>query len=184
MIGGNLLALLVHRNNFYYRAYGASGAVSGILLASIMMNPTGIHIYGIIPGWLFAIGYILASIYGSMKQSGNIGHSAHLGGAIISLLYVAVAAPYQVNRFPIISFSMMIPSIAFILHESGIIDLAKLGAYPFKKKKFKDLHHRGKDVNPKFEKDQELNALLEKINRTGIHSLTDREKERLEELSK
>lgn len=44
----------------------------------LMMLPIPIPL----PGYVFGIGYLLYSIYGMKNQVGNIGHSAHLGGAI------------------------------------------------------------------------------------------------------
>jgi len=85
LIAGSLVAMLFHKKESRYSAVGASGAVMGILYAAIILNPTmKIYPYGIIgiPGYIFAIGYLLYSVYGMKKQLGNIGHSAHLGGAI------------------------------------------------------------------------------------------------------
>ena len=98
LIAGSMLAMLFHKREPYYSAVGASGAVSGILYAAILLEPTmQLYIYGIlkVPGFAFAIGYLLYSIYGMKKSVGNIGHSAHLGGAIggyalTILLYPAV----------------------------------------------------------------------------------------------
>ena len=35
-----------------------------------------------IPAYIFGVGYLGYSIYGMKKRLGNIGHSAHLGGAV------------------------------------------------------------------------------------------------------
>jgi len=78
---GSLLSFTVHKNNNYYSAIGASGAVTGVLYAAIMLEPD-MTINFFIPGWLFGIGYLAYSIYGMKKSIGNIGHAAHLGGAI------------------------------------------------------------------------------------------------------
>src|SRR5438132_1953076 len=84
IIGGNLLSVYVHRHH-EYRAYGASGGVCGIIFAHILMFPTGgISMFFIpvaIPGWLYALGFMLISFYGMKEHNrGNIGHDAHLGG--------------------------------------------------------------------------------------------------------
>ena len=85
LIAGSLIAMSFHKKEPFYSAVGASGAVSGILYAAILLNP-GMTLYLYfaipIPGYIFAIGYLLYSVYGMKKQLGNIGHSAHLGGAI------------------------------------------------------------------------------------------------------
>jgi membrane associated rhomboid family serine protease len=86
LIFGGLFTLNYHKNNLYYSAVGASGAVMGVLYAAIMLYPemslAFIFIPIPIPGYIFGIGYLLYSIYGMKKSVGNIGHSAHIGGAI------------------------------------------------------------------------------------------------------
>ena len=86
LFAGNLYSLIYHKDEPYYSAVGASGAVSGILYSSILLYPAmELYLFFIpipIPGYVFALGYILYSIYGMKKQLGNIGHAAHLGGAI------------------------------------------------------------------------------------------------------
>ena len=96
IIGGNLLSLAIHRKQ-EYRALGASGGVSGIIFASIFLYPEGsIFIFPIpfaIPSWTYAVFFIIVSIYGIQSKKGNIGHDAHLGGAIVGLLVTAILFP-------------------------------------------------------------------------------------------
>lgn len=86
LLAGSLLALSFHKNEPYYSAVGASGAVTGILYAAILLQPTmqlGIMFIPIpVPAYVVGIGYLLYSIYGMKKRLGNIGHTAHFGGAI------------------------------------------------------------------------------------------------------
>ena len=77
---GNLLTMFFHKNDYNYRAVGASGAVIGIVYAGILLEPR-IEIY-FMPGYVFGILYLLYSIYGMRNKSDNIGHTAHFGGAI------------------------------------------------------------------------------------------------------
>ena len=86
LIAGSILTQVYHKNELYYTAVGASGAVAGIIYASILLNP-GMNLMMFplpipIPGYIFGVGYLLYSIYGMKKQLGNVGHTAHLGGAI------------------------------------------------------------------------------------------------------
>ncbi|MCF6279376.1 MAG: rhomboid family intramembrane serine protease [Flavobacteriaceae bacterium] len=86
LLFGGLFSLNYHKNDLYYSAVGASGAVMGVLYAAIMLDPNirlGFIFVPIpIPGYIFGLGYLLYSIYGMKKSIGNIGHSAHIGGAI------------------------------------------------------------------------------------------------------
>lgn len=86
LIAGSLLALFFHKDEPYYSAVGASGAVTGILYTAILLQPDmrlGIMFIPIpLPAYVLGIGYLLYSIYGMKKRLGNIGHTAHFGGAI------------------------------------------------------------------------------------------------------
>ncbi len=80
LIFGNLLSLYFHKEEFWYSAIGASGAVTGVLYSAILLEPN--MRINFIPGYLFGIGYLLYSIYGMKNRVGNIGHDAHFGGAV------------------------------------------------------------------------------------------------------
>ena len=86
LIAGSLLALFFHKDEPYYSAVGASGAVTGILYAAILLQPDMrlalMFIPIPLPAYILGIGYLLYSIYGMKKRLGNIGHTAHFGGAI------------------------------------------------------------------------------------------------------
>lgn len=117
ILAGNLLALFFQKNNPYYSAVGASGGVSGVLFAAIAAYPEmtlGIMFVIPMPGWVFGILYLGYSVYGMQKQLGNIGHEAHLGGAIIGLIVPILFYPeiFTVNKLYILG--MLVP-IAFLL---------------------------------------------------------------------
>ena len=95
LLAGSLSTFYYHKNEPFYSAIGASGAVSGIVYASILLFPDMqlLLFFAIpVPGYVFGVGYLLYSIYVMRKQLGNIGHAAHLGGTIggfaITLLLV------------------------------------------------------------------------------------------------
>ncbi len=97
ILGGNLLTLWMYRRDMIYSAIGASGGVSGILFTAVALYPQmELMIMPIpipIPGWIFAIGYLAYSVYGMKNAIGNIGHSAHLGGAIIGFAAAIISRP-------------------------------------------------------------------------------------------
>lgn len=87
LIGGSLWSLLENHRNPMYRALGASGAVSGIVIAFCMFAPFATLSFFFVlnmPAIVFAFLYIVISAYLSSQDGnlGNIGHDAHLGGAI------------------------------------------------------------------------------------------------------
>jgi len=97
LLAGSFFTLIFHKNELYYSAVGASGAVAGIIYAAILLNPNmSLIMFPLpipIPGYIFGIGYLLYSIYGMKKQLGNVGHSAHLGGAIGGYALMLVVYP-------------------------------------------------------------------------------------------
>jgi len=97
LLGGSILSLRIHKNQPYYTAVGASGAVSGILYSAVLLYPDmTLMMFPLpipIPAYLFALGYMIYSIYGMKKNIGNIGHSAHLGGSIAGYLSTLVFYP-------------------------------------------------------------------------------------------
>ena len=97
LIFGNLLSLYFHKDESWYSAIGASGAVTGILYAAILLRPDmNLYMYFIpipIPGYVFGIGYLLYSIYGMKKRIGNIGHDAHFGGAVGGYVVTLIMMP-------------------------------------------------------------------------------------------
>lgn len=86
---GSTLSYFFHKDNNNYSAIGASGAVTGVIYAAIVLRPDML-INFIIPGWLFGIGYLVYSMVGMKKQLGNIGHAAHFGGAIAGYVLAIV----------------------------------------------------------------------------------------------
>lgn len=113
LLGGDMLALVIHNGRGNYRAVGASGAVCGIIFAAIALFPE-IKIYTM-PGWIFGVGYALYTIYGIRSNLGNIGHEAHLGGALIGLVTAIILEPraLDINLNTILLIST--PSVIFIL---------------------------------------------------------------------
>src|SRR5690554_1680283 len=93
---GNFLTLYIEKNNYNYRAVGASGAVTGVIYSAILFNPdTNLYLFFAIPipAYLFGIGYLLYSIYGMKAKNDYIGHTAHFGGAIGGYLLTLILVP-------------------------------------------------------------------------------------------
>ena len=84
-----------NKNNYSYRSLGASGAVSAVVFAGLMIAPyvqVGFFfIPPIIPGFIFGPLYLLITAWLDKRGGGNINHSAHLWGALYGLLFIIVA---------------------------------------------------------------------------------------------
>ena len=102
MIVSTITTIIKQRNNPNYMAVGASGAVSAVLFACIFFAPWHkLLFFGIIPipGIVFAILYVAYSSYMSRKGTDNIGHDAHLWGALFGLVYPIVVHPDLLSVF-------------------------------------------------------------------------------------
>lgn len=121
VVCGGLLSLFIHRREYYYMALGASGGVVGILFAAIALAPNiGIGILfipGRIPGWIFGLIYLGFSIYGMRNSIGNIGHDAHLGGAVVGLASAIIFLPgiLQVNGLYIAIMTIPLVFLGYLL---------------------------------------------------------------------
>ncbi|MCK0179940.1 rhomboid family intramembrane serine protease [Flavobacteriaceae bacterium S0862] len=126
LVFGNLLSFYFHKNEYHYSAVGASGAVTGILYAAILLNP-GMKLYMFfipipIPAYLFGIGYLLYSIYGMKKRIGNIGHDAHFGGAIGGYVITLILAPWLFTEHLFMVILLAIPIvILYVMRKTGRI---------------------------------------------------------------
>jgi len=124
LVFGNLLSLYFHKDEYWYSAIGASGAVTGVLYAAILIQPSmSLHMFFIpipIPGYVFGIGYLLYSIYGMKKRIGNIGHDAHFGGAVGGYVVTLFLMPSLFETNLIHIGLLAIPIIAlFVLYKTG-----------------------------------------------------------------
>lgn len=127
LAAGSLLALFFHRNEPYYSAVGASGAVTGILYASILLQPND-PLYFIflptvgIPAYILGVGYLLYSIYGMKNRLGNIGHTAHFGGAMGGYAMTLLFRPQLLVTDTLMVLLLAIPIIfLFVLQKMGKI---------------------------------------------------------------
>jgi membrane associated rhomboid family serine protease len=126
LVAGSLLALFFHKDEPYYSAVGASGAVTGILYSAILLQPgMDLFIYFIpipIPAYVIGIGYLLYSIYGMKKRLGNIGHTAHFGGAIGGYAATLLFNPDLVFTSSLMVILLAIPIIIlFVMEKMGKI---------------------------------------------------------------
>ena len=118
LLFGSLLTLWFHKDEYSYRAIGASGAVTGVLYSAILFEPD--MSINFIPAYIFGILYLLFSIYGMQSKKGNIGHTAHFGGAIggylITLVYVPQMLTMNTNTVIILAIPIV---ILFVMAKLG-----------------------------------------------------------------
>lgn len=126
LLAGSLLALYFHRNEPYYSAVGASGAVTGVLYGAILLQPDMrlalMFIPIPLPAYILGIAYLLYSIYGMKSRIGNIGHSAHFGGAVGGFVIALLFKPDILTTHPLMVLLLSIPIVLlFVLQKLGRI---------------------------------------------------------------
>lgn len=101
IIVSSLVTLFKHKNNAWYNAVGASGAVSAVLFFFIFFKPWElIYFYGIlpVPGIVMGVIYLVYSQYMSRREADNINHDAHLAGALFGFVF-PLLVDYQLIHY-------------------------------------------------------------------------------------
>lgn len=188
IVGGSLLSLIIHRHH-EYRALGASGGVCGIIFASIFLLPGSmISVFPLpigVPAYLYAVIFLVGSFFAHRRGVGNIGHDAHLGGAIVGLLVATAMYPQLIFAEPwmfagVLCLSLLILGIL-------IFDPLQLLKWPFEHKEEPaggERMRRYRENNARNKKAAELDELLDKVARDGIQSLSESQRKQMEQLSK
>jgi membrane associated rhomboid family serine protease len=141
---------------------GASGGVMSVVFLTAMHFPRmKVYLMLIIPVPLgvLAVGYAFFDLVGTFSPTGsNVAHAAHLGGAAFGVAY----RYYNWRVFPTIS--RLFSPMSFRLPKRK----SKVRLY----------------TPPKKEMDDQVDAILEKIHRSGEASLTDKERKILMDASR
>ncbi len=104
-LGGILVATLPtyfrHRDDANYRSLGASGAVSAVLFAFILVRPWAmIYVFFLpVPAIVYAAAYVAYTIWADRRGGDSINHSAHLWGAAYGVAFFAVLEPRVLRLF-------------------------------------------------------------------------------------
>jgi len=156
-IGSGILTALFYLDSAI-PVVGASGAVFGVLLAYGITYPNRIvYLYGIFPikSIFFVIGIGVIAFVSSFNSVTQISHITHLGGMVIG--YVMLKSRWNWKD---IWFSIRKRTLEY------------------------KIQLEEKKISHRKELEQDINKLLDKINRNGFHSLSDKEERRLYENSK
>jgi membrane associated rhomboid family serine protease len=189
LVGGNLFALYIHRNHGDYSAVGASGAVCGVVFASIALVPD-MHISLVLfpyamPAWVYGLAYVLYTIYGIRSQRDNVGYEAHLGGALTGMLAAIALEPavLQLN-YPVILI-ITIPTLIFIYVVITRPHVLLIDNLFFKKNPRMQVVYIDHLFNyDKARFQEEVDLILEKVSKKGLKSLSKKERQMLEQHSR
>lgn len=187
IIGGNLLALFIHRQHGDYSAVGASGGISGIMFAFTLLYPDAGIQFILIPipvnAVVFSFLYILVSIYGIKSKRGNIGHEAHLGGAVTGLALAALIRPDVFIAHLTTFLILFVPTLLYLILIWRKPEVLLIDGYSrYLGRRFaeqrKEKGKKKKELNSE-SAEEEIDRILDKINRSGMESLTRKEKKKL-----
>jgi len=101
-VAGVIPAYFRERNNPYYTAVGASGGVSALVFAMVLINPTSTLLVFFIPmkAYLFGVLYLAYEFYMAKKHKGDkIAHDVHFVAALFGLVYIFVVYPPVLRNF-------------------------------------------------------------------------------------
>ena len=125
-VGGLLFSILPtylkEKNNYYYKGLGASGAVSAIVFAYILINPMNfmgiLFIPIMLPAFLFGFIFVFISICLEKKEVGGINHSAHITGGLFGIIFTAAVffVLSDVNLLLQFIFKIRITSLGDLIH--------------------------------------------------------------------
>ncbi|HLP51328.1 MAG TPA: rhomboid family intramembrane serine protease [Chitinophagales bacterium] len=103
VITADMWNLFKQKDNPNYRSLGASGGVSAVVFAFILMNPFGkLYLFFIpigIPAFIFGPLYLAYCIYMDKRGGDNIGHMAHFTGSLFGFVFPIIFEPRLFLRF-------------------------------------------------------------------------------------
>lgn len=176
VLGGSVLSLWIHRHH-EYKAYGASGGVCGLIFSYVLLFPGGTIVLFplplLVPAWLYAILFFVGSVLALRRQADHIGHDAHLGGAIIGLWTTAALLPDAVRMHPKLFLTISALSLLlFVYLVKNPLFLPLSSFFPLASRRA----DKSEPTISARSETVELDAILEKISRRGIESLSPAEK--------
>lgn len=102
MVVADLTTIIKYKDIPGYACLGASGAISGLVMSGVVLAPAmgdSIMIWGVLPGWLFAIIYLTYSYFAARRMMDNVAHEAHLWGAVAGIVFSFVLLPSESWKF-------------------------------------------------------------------------------------
>ena len=189
-VGGNVLALYISRNDQsgQSHAIGATGGISGVLMASLTLSPSLTlsvsSLAVLLPLWPLAVTFLAVSVFAVKPDHGTTNHDAHLGGAIVGLLLSPVMAPDPLQTTLWLAMIFLLPTVVLFYILVKAPEVVPVGASALADHSVVNQKWiGGASISPD-ERDfvtleDEMNSLLDRITQIGYHSLSDHERERL-----
>ena len=92
--------LFKHKNNAYFASLGASGGVSAIIFALILISPfSKFYIPIPVPAFIYGPLFLIYSAYMAKRGGDHIGHAAHFTGAVFGFVFPILFEPRLLTHF-------------------------------------------------------------------------------------
>lgn len=90
-----------HKNDSWYNAVGASGAISAVVFSFVLFAPgqTISFFFIPMPAWIFGILFLVFSWVMARRGNSNIGHDAHFFGAVFGIIVTLIIYPSSAKNF-------------------------------------------------------------------------------------
>jgi membrane associated rhomboid family serine protease len=102
VIAASIPTTLRKANDMRYASLGASGAVAAVMFCAILLYPNirlALAFLPIpLPGWLWALGYLLYSAAHAWRSRDGVNHEAHFWGAVYGATLTFVLEPERATR--------------------------------------------------------------------------------------
>jgi membrane associated rhomboid family serine protease len=103
IIVANIPDFLSKKDMPNYYSLGASGGVSSIVFASIILSPlTKLMMFPIpipMPAYIFALIYVVYSVIMDRRNKDNVNHMAHLWGGLWGIVFMILVYPMSIKGF-------------------------------------------------------------------------------------
>lgn len=103
IVAASLATYYKYKDVQHFASIGASGAVSAVLFAAILLQPTlSLYLMFIpipIPGFIYGAFYLWYSSYAARRGGDGIDHTAHFYGAVFGFLFPLVLKPLLLGSF-------------------------------------------------------------------------------------
>lgn len=101
IIVSSLPSFFKHRRNAYYRSLGASGGVSAVMFSLVYISPwSTLYVFGIrMYAMVYAVLFVVFSIYMGRQNRDHINHDAHLWGALFGFAFTWLIDPMHGGLF-------------------------------------------------------------------------------------
>lgn len=179
--GASLLPHLIHPQS---HILGASGAVMGIVVAAGVLAPDYIMrliLLGDIKLKFIVLAFVLLDVLWLANDANTGGHIAHLGGAVFGWMYVAMLRQGRDLGNPVQSLILGIRD--FFHHRPSTSSTARRKPEYIYQEQGRSRQSVPEAFPTEHSNEERLNAILDKIGRSGIDSLSTEERSFLDKMS-